>query len=152
MQYPYVRLFGFRAKHTTHHQLLLIADFLSKKLNMKITAAAIFLVVANAFDKVWHEDLIWKLIRLKFPARFIYSYHFERTFRICINNILSAVFLIIASIFQGCVLGPLLFNLFVNDIPRSLHTYLALYADDASIYASTNHPYILYIQRHISMT
>lgn len=62
-----------------------------------------------------------------------------------INNIFSIIFFIVAGIpCKGIVLGPLLFNLFFKDIPRFLETYIALYADDTSIYASAHHPYIQY--------
>lgn len=129
----YVRVASLFPKHSTQHQLFHVLEFLSEKLSIKIPAAAIFLDVAKAFDKVWQESLIYKLIRFKFSARLIlliYSYLWDRTFCVRMNNILSAIFLIIEGIFQESASGPLLFNMFFNDIPRSLHTYLALYAGE----------------------
>lgn len=91
-------------------------------------------------DEVWHKDLIYKLIRLKFHSRFIhlmYSSLCDRNFRIRINSILSANLHILVGIIQGKVLGLILFNIFLTD---SLHdSYRALYADDIRIYSSAHH-------------
>lgn len=72
-------------------------------------------------DEVWHKDLIYKLIRLKFHSTFIhliYSYLCDRNFRIRINSILSANLQILMGIIQGKVLGLILLNVFLTD---SLH-------------------------------
>lgn len=146
--------FGFRPKHSTQHQLLRVVEFLSEKLNSKTPVAAILLDIAKAFDKIWHEALIYKLIQCKFPARLIHlihSYLCNRQLRVRLNNALSDLYNILSGVLQGSALGPTLFNIFFNDIPRTIYTYLALYADDTAIYASAHHIHTLYriLQNHI---
>lgn len=54
--------FGSRINHSTLHKLLRVVEFLGKNLNTKTPSAVVFL---EAFDKVWHGGLIYKLIKLK---------------------------------------------------------------------------------------
>lgn len=148
--------FGFRHKHSTLHQLLRVTEFLSEKLKARVPAAAVFLDIAKAFDKVWHEALIYKLIRLNFPARLIhliYSYLRNRLFTVRINNIFSNTHPILSGVLQGSVLGPLLFNLFFGDIPRSPNSNIASYADDTALYAAAHFKLTLYrlLQAHIDL-
>lgn len=63
----------FLSKCLTIHQFIRVVEFLSENLNAKIPAAAAFLYVAKTFDKVWHESLIYKLIKLKFHLKLIHN-------------------------------------------------------------------------------
>lgn len=60
--------FGFSPNHSTTYQLLCVVERAREKFNMKIPGTDIFLDIAMAFDKVCHEGLIFKLIKLKFSA------------------------------------------------------------------------------------
>ena len=64
------------------------------------------------------------------------SYLFHRTQRVAINNELSETSKLSCGVPQGSILGPLLFLLFINDLPLSLHgtSFEDLYADDTTIY------------------
>jgi hypothetical protein len=85
---------------------------------------------------LWHAGLIYKLIGLKVPMyiiRFIKSFLTDRTFRVKVNGAYSDPHPVTCSVPQGSVYGPLLFLVFINDIPlaRSLNvSYSALFADD----------------------
>ncbi|KAL4120060.1 hypothetical protein QTP88_012803 [Uroleucon formosanum] len=75
--------FGFRASHSTTHQLHRLADTISTALETKKYCAGVFLDVAKAFDTVWHEGLLFKLKTL-FPAPYyllLKSYLDNRTFK-----------------------------------------------------------------------
>ena len=64
-----------------------------------------------------------------------YSYLYGRSQRVKVNGSLSAYEVILTGVPQGSLLGPLLFLIFVNDLPLSLkHTDSILYADDTVIY------------------
>ena len=64
-----------------------------------------------------------------------YSYLYGRSQRVKVNGSLSAYEVILTGVPQGSLFGPLLFLIFVNDLPLSLkHTDSILYADDTVIY------------------
>ena len=67
--------------------------------------------------------------------KFIASYLNGMHLRVQINNIKSTKTPIQAGVPQGSVLGPKLFNVYLNDIPTFTRTKLALFADDTAIYA-----------------
>ena len=131
---------GFRAQHSTLHQLLRTTDLIYESFGNRNCMAAIFLDIAKAFDKVWHEGLLHKLNALKFPPQLVHiisSYLSNRTFAVKFRYSLSSSKPMLAGVPQGSILSPFLFNIYTSDIPkptdRLLH--LALYADDTCILA-----------------
>lgn len=84
--------FGFRAKHSTTHQLLRVIEAASEGLQTRTYVGAIFLDVAKAFDKLWHAGLIYKLIKLNFPhslIHFVHNYLCGRIFSVKVKQKLS---------------------------------------------------------------
>ncbi|GJQ68011.1 hypothetical protein Trydic_g16744 [Trypoxylus dichotomus] len=63
--------FGFRQEHSTTHQLLRITKHVTEHSDRTTPTAAVMLDIEKAFDKVWHEGLIYKLRQYKFPAALI---------------------------------------------------------------------------------
>ena len=131
--------FGFRPRHNTTQQIVRITTHIMETYHLRKNTAMVLLDIEKAFDRVWHEGLIHKLIKYKFPPyliKLIHSYLQNRQYRVKINNSHSNLKIINAGVPQGSVLGPKLFILFVNDIPQiNQHTNLALYADDTAIFA-----------------
>jgi hypothetical protein len=128
--------FGFRPKHSTVHQILRIYETVVQGFEQKKHTVAAFLDIAQAFDKVWHGGLIFKLINFGFPMfiiNIIKSFISQRTFSVRINSTISANRPINAGVPQGSILGPVLFNLYMSDIPIPEEASLALYADDTVI-------------------
>ena len=148
--------FGFRPKHSTTHQLLRVVEYISSGLNNKTPTAAIFLDIQKAFDKVWHCGLAYKLITLKVPdalVKLLISYLNDRHFQVRVKDKLSTPKLIKSSVPQGSILGPTLFNIYLNDIPRSQDTELALYADDSAILAKNTYFSVMHkqLQQHLDI-
>lgn len=134
--------FGFRPHHNTTMQLARITSDISLNYNKKQSTAMALLDIQQAFDRVWIKGLTYKLMQLKLPniiIKLIYSYLTNRNFYVKVNTENSTIRQIAAGVPQGSVLGPKLFNLFINDIPQFAKTNLALYADDTAIYASSFH-------------
>src|SRR6201985_385804 len=131
---------GFRKKHGTGHQLLRVTEHIAEKLNRRDHVSMLLLDVQQAFDRVWHEGLIHKLIELGFPHYLIgtiQSFLKDRHIRVRVGKALSSLKRISAGVPQGSKLSPLLFNLFCEDIPSSSPILTALYADDIALIDST---------------
>ncbi len=132
---------GFRAKHSTVTQLVLTIHNLTKNMELGQSTHMAILDFAKAFDKVPHERLITKLehygIRgplLKWIRHFLTS----RTQTVVCNGASSTPRRVLSSVPQGTVLGPLLFLLFINDLPSNLQSTARLFADDCFIYVGAN--------------
>lgn len=129
--------FGFREKHSTIDQVHRITNIIEKALEEKKICSAVFLDVAQAFDKVWHQGLAHKLNRFlpKGYVEILESYLLERTFRVKQGNEYSALKEIKAGVPQGSILGPILYLIYTSDIPQIENVILATFADDTSVMA-----------------
>ena len=101
--------FGFRQKHSTIDQVHRITNTIEQALEEKLVCSSIFLDVAQAFDKVWHEGLIKKLSELlpKEYAELIKSYITDRLFRVKQEDKYSDLKEIKAGVPQGSIIGPI---------------------------------------------
>lgn len=129
--------FGFRAHHSTTQQVVRIVNDICVNFNKGNVTAMLLLDIQKAFDRVWIEGLVYKLILLNIPPaiiKLIHSYLTNRMFEVKIRNAKSQPKVVAAGVPQGSVLGPRLFSLFLHDIPTFPRTNLAMYADDTAIY------------------
>lgn len=148
--------FGFRKSHSTNHQLLRVTEYIYTGLPFGHNTGAVFLDIAKAFDKVCHVSLIFKLIQIGLPdylIKTIYSYLSNRNFTVKIFNTYSSPRPVKASCPQGSLLGPILFNCYINDIPQTPKTKICLFADDTAILARARTPKLIgkHLQHHISL-
>lgn len=139
--------FGFRSAHSTSHQLVRVAEHVSHSINLRQSTGMFLLDIEKAFDAVWHEGLLHKLLSKNVPVelvKLIRSYLSGRSFRVFIGNTCSQPRTIPAGVPQGSILGPFLFILYVHDIPKQPHTSLACFADDtASLTSSSDEDLII---------
>ena len=130
---------GSRQGYNTQHVLLNFLQYCKNSIDNKGLAGAVFMDFSKAFDCVNHGLLIAKLSAygLNMDAlQLIRSYLTNRQQRVKINNSFSAWKEVKIGVPQGSVLGPLLFNVFVNDIFWFPHrTKICNYADDTTIFA-----------------
>lgn len=134
--------FGFRQYHSTIHQSHRIVTHIMKSLETKRICTAAFLDIKQAFDKVWHKGLLYKL-KLHFPSQLylvLKSYLAERFFQVKTNNTVSEYHETTAGVPQGSVLGPLLYLLYTSDMSNYDHTVVATFADDTAILATNEKP------------
>jgi len=127
---------GFRTNHTTVHQILIIVEDVSFGFNNNKSTAMALLDLRKAFDSVWHNGLLHKLVKAGYPiyiVRLIYSYLNSRQAYVSLGSYKSNYFAVLSGVPQGSLISPHLFNLFINDIPLPSQGKLALFADDTSI-------------------
>ncbi|GFS76399.1 probable RNA-directed DNA polymerase from transposon BS [Trichonephila clavipes] len=127
---------GFVTKCSTVTQLLRVTELVHTDFQNHQATGMLFVDIAKAFDKIWHDGLISKMMRLGFSdqiLKIIHSYLNSREFRVRVENCLSSSRTVKSGIPQGSLLGPRLFNLYINDIPKVDNVHLAMYADDTAI-------------------
>ena len=96
----------------------------------------ILIDLQKAFDTINHEILLGKLHAIGFSEKTVAwfkSYLSDRAFKINVNNHFSDLSKINSGVPQGSILDPLLFLLYVNDMPQVVHSDLFLYADDSDL-------------------
>ncbi|CAH2096055.1 unnamed protein product [Euphydryas editha] len=131
--------FGFRRNHSTTQQLARVSEQITHGLNQKKCTGMVLLDIEKAFDTVWHEGLLHKLLINNVPTglvKLVQSYLVNRSFSVAIGEHRSSLKPIPAGVPQGSILGPYLFSLYINDIPKRPHTQLAIYADDTASYTT----------------
>lgn len=130
--------FGFRNNHSALHQTHRIVDEIATSLETKQYCSAVFLDIAEAFDRVWHNGLLHKIRFLPAPIYLtIKSFLSKRTFQVRCEDELSSIHPINAGVPQGSILAPTLYNLYTSDIPHLNNTTLATFADDTAILSSS---------------
>ena len=128
---------GFRTNHSTETTLLhSIIDYLAN-MDKGLINGVVFIDFKKAFDTVDHTILLAKLERYgirETPLKWFRSYLHQRK-QVCkINNAVSNAVHINCGVPQGSNLGPLLFNLYINDLPNCLQTTSAsMFADDTNL-------------------
>ena len=150
---------GFRPKHSTTTQLIRHITNIRRGFRGKRSTAGLYLDIERAFDKVWHSGLIRKLAVAVIDDVYIHlinNYLSGRTFFTSVNNNASTVREIRAGVPQGSILGPLLFNLHINDMPHLSqynNSQLHIYADDTLITGQSLRPEyaVRQIQRNVAL-
>ena len=132
--------FGFRQFHSTASALLDSTNEWFINMDRGQFNIAVFLDLQKAFDTINHNILIKKLdlYGLQKPALNLLGSYLENRFQMCtVNGVLSKKNLVTCGIPQGSILGPLLFLIYINDLPSSLeHSSSRMFADDTTLTVS----------------
>ena len=128
---------AYRKAYSTQHVLINLVEDWRAKLDKDFVVGAIFIDLSKAFDCIPHDLIIAKLHAYGFDENalaLIYSYLKRRKQCVRINNSNSSFKNLVSGVPQGSVLGPVLFNFFINDLflfikQATLHNY----ADDNTL-------------------
>ncbi|CAG9133710.1 unnamed protein product [Plutella xylostella] len=130
--------FGFRRNHATIEQVHRVCEHIRNALENKKYCSGVFLDVQQAFDKVWHSGLLYKMKRI-LPHNLysiLKSYLEDRIFYVKLNDAYSCFYDIKAGVPQGSILGPSLYLLYTADVPESESVMTATFADDTAVLTS----------------
>lgn len=132
--------FGFRKGRSTELALLQQKDYILQAFEERKIVLGVFIDYTKAFDYLNHKVLLGKLeiygIR-GVALQLISSYLGHRRQYVCLNGFSSTINPIFSGVPQGSILGPTLFNLYINDIVNiSQPTKFIIYADDTSLFFS----------------
>jgi len=138
----YEHQYGFRSGRNTSQPLIQLLNKIFQGLNGQTSeyTLGVFIDLKKAFDTCDVRILIKKLEHYGFRGisnKWFYSYLNGRTQYVEINGVKSTLKDITHGVPQGSVLGPILFLLYINDLPKATSLFSSLFADD-TIFVNTN--------------
>ena len=133
------KLYGFRKGHSTKHTLLNLLKNWQKTLDKSDVIGTVLMDLSKAYDCLPHDLLIAKLAAYGFEdsaTSLISDYLSKRYQRVKIGSVFSSYLEILRGVPQGSILGPILFNIFINDLIFFIQqTEVCNFADDTAIYS-----------------
>ena len=131
---------AFRKNHSCETALLDITESLYQTCNNSNASGLVFVDFSKAFDMIDHEKLLIKLKHYHVSESSIdllRSYLTNRKQSVCINNFKSELSGLSYGVPQGSILGPILFSIYINDLPLAITSSLCkLFADDTTLISS----------------
>ena len=142
---------GFRPGDSTTNQLLYLVNEIHEAFenSKSLEISAVFLDISKAFDKVWHEGLVFKLKQNGISGSLLTlfeNYLCNRKQRVVLNGSCSDFFTIESGVRHGSVLRPLLFLIYINDLETNIKSNIKFFADDTVLFSIVNDPLISAIE------
>jgi len=132
---------GFQKSSSCVTQLIECLNDWTESYDQKIETDIIYLDFAKAFDSVPHQRLIQKIRSTGVRGnllRWIQAWLTDRRQRVVLPGASSSWKPVYSGVPQGSILGPVLFLLYVNDIPQQVHSTVKMFADDTKLYRTVN--------------
>ena len=138
--------YGFQENKSTNDALADLCNHLQNQKAINKTTCGIFIDLKKAFDTVDHAILKKKLYHYGIrgvPFNLFSDYLSNRHQFVYVNTVKSDSTLISTGVPQGSVLGPVLFLIYINDLPKATNLKTLLFADDTALFASEKNPALL---------
>ena len=126
---------GFKPGDFCINQLLSITHKICQSFGEGFDVRSVFLDISKAFDKVWHDGLIFKLKQNGNLLNMLSNFLRNRKQRVVLNRQTSSWADVNAGVPQCFILGPLLFLIYINDLTDRLSSNAKLFADDTSLFS-----------------
>ena len=137
---------GFLPGSSTVTQLIEMHHQFCKAVSENKEIRIVFLDISKAFDRVWHNGLLFKLQKWGICEPLLSwfkSYLSDRYQRVLVNGQKSEYMKISAGVPQGSVLGPLLFLVFINDLVHVVkYCRIRLFADDTCLFITVDDKFV----------
>ena len=126
---------GFKGGDSCINQFLSITHEIYKSFD---EVCRVFLDISKAFDRVWHHDIIFKPQGNGISGKLLLvlkDFLKSRKQRVVLNSQHSSWRDVKTGVPQGSILGPILFLVYIDDLPNGLKSNSKLFADDASLFS-----------------
>ena len=130
--------YAYRNNSSTEQALVNVMEHIYKSIDKGKIFLLVLLDLSKTFDSVNHDLLLNKLVQLNIDSSWFESHFHDRTHSAKIDKIVSEAKFNLYGVPQASVLGPILFNIFINDIPKinslpEITTSTTIYADDVQL-------------------
>ena len=135
--------YGFHARRSCETKLTMLIEEIHQNLSDGKQTDVILLDFSKAFDKVNHEKLIYKLHGYGIRGRtlsWIKAFLNGKSQTVVLEGYCSEEVPVTSGVTQGSVLGPILFLVYINDLPEKVKSQVRLFADNTAAYLAIKKP------------
>ena len=136
--------YGFRSSQSTANLMTFVFDRIAGAFNKSSATRAVVLDISNTINVVWHASLLHKFKTYGIPGRvfsIILTFHNNRLLQVVLDGTSLKEYVVNATVPQGSIFGPTLFELYINDLPNDVF--------DIAIYVDETIHYSLSVLRHV---
>ena len=124
---------GFKPGDSCINHLSSITQEIYNSFDDGFEVRSVFLDISKAFHKVWHQGIIFRLRQNGISGDLLSDFLSNRKQRVVLNDQTFSWSIITTGVPQESILGPLLFLIYINDLPNGLTSIIKLFADDTSL-------------------